>query len=209
MNTPIHTMIITAFAALLSACSATPPANQVADANGLDIYSIDTCYWQDGSAGAPSWSCNYLAADENFALFSVGKSSTSKYDASLSRNKALADSQAELQRQLEAKVEKGFRAGSLSTGAFGSDNESLDTAVKQVLNNVLKGTLSNTRIIKQVPGPDGYTYVLAGISKQGLGDLVNRSVASSMGNQHAQYQMFIADRIQKEFDKEFEDYQKQ
>jgi hypothetical protein len=198
---------VAVMAAGLSACSNNQVAdNQQADSNGLDIYSTDTCYWEDGSAGAPAWSCNYLGPDENFLLFAVGKAHTSKFDASLSRNKALSDSQAELQRQIEAKVEKGFREGSLSAGAMGSRQETLDVASKQVLNNIVKGTLNNVRIIKQIPGPDDYTYVLAGVAKEGFDELVSNSVRSSLGNQHSQYQVRIADKIQSEFDKDFDKY---
>lgn len=203
---------IAVVAGFLSACGGSNPEKentQQASSGGLDIYKVEDCYWADGSKGAPAWTCNYLPPDNNFALFAAGKARTSKYDITLSRNTALADAQAELQRQIESKVEKGLKQASLTTGAAGTEDETLDTATKQVLNSMVKGTLNNTRVIKEVPGPDGYTYVLTGVAKQGFGDIIEASVKSSMGNKKAQYQMFVADKIQKEFDKEFDDYQKE
>lgn len=195
-------------AALLAACGGNDPKPQ-ATATSLDLYSLENCYWADKTEGAPAWTCNQIPADDKFVLFAVGKARTSKYDQSLSRNKAMADAQALLQQQIETKVEKGLKESTVTTGALGSDDETLDTASKQVLNVLVKGTLNNTRVIKELPGPDGYTYVLMGVAKDGFADIVTASVKSSLGNKKAQYQMFVAEKIQKEFDAEFDQYQKQ
>jgi hypothetical protein len=201
-----------ASAALLSACGGTPTSqNSGSDQqqqSSVNIYAPDDCYWKDASKGAPIWSCNFIPSDDNFALFAVGIARSSKYDMSLSRNEATADAQSKLQGQIEAKVEQGFKKASLSTGAAGSEDETLDTAQKQVLNSIVKGTVKNTRRVKETTGPDGYTYVLFGVAKQGMDDLIGQSVKSSLGNEKAQYQMFLAEKIQDEFDKEFDDYQK-
>lgn len=196
---------LTAVSALmiLSACSSQPEQKQQASAQSLDIYSIEECQWQNGDAGAPAWSCNQVPPDDKFVAFAVGTSKTSKYDTTLSKNTAMADAQAELRRQFEASVKKGIRSATQSTGALGSDDETYDTANSQVLNVLVSGSVKNSRLLKTKTGPDGYTYALMGIAREGFSDLVSSTVNSSMGNAKAQYQMLLAEKIQQQFDQEF------
>lgn len=187
-------------AALLTACGSQP---QTATTQSLGIYDLEECTWNDGDSGAPAWSCNQLPSDEKFVAFAKGEARTSKFDATLSENTAQAAALAALRQQIEASVEKGVRQAAVQSGAAGSDDETLDTANKQVLNLIVEGSVKNSRLLKSVQGPDDYTYVLMGVSRDGFADMVKASVQSSMGNAKAQYQILLADKVQEEFDKEF------
>ena len=189
-------------AGMLTACGGSAPIKE-ANAESLGIYSLEECKWQDGDKGAPAWSCNHLPADDKFVAFAKGLARTSKFDTTLSENTAQAAALSALRQQIEASVEKGVRQASVQTGAAGTEDETLDTANSQVLNLIIEGSVKNSRLLKSVAGPDGYTYVLMGVSKDGFEDMVASSVKSSFGNEKAQYQMFLANKIQDEFDKEF------
>ena len=189
-------------AIILSACSGSEQKVQ-STSQSLDIYSIEDCSWQNGDSGAPKWLCNPVPSDDKFVIFAVGQAKTSKYDTSLSKNTARADAQAELQRQIEVTVKKGLRSASVTTGEVGSSDETLDTSNAQVLNLLIEGSVKNTRILKNTSGPDGYTYVLAGIAREGFDDLISSSVNSSMGNAKAQYQMMLSEKIQEQFNADF------
>jgi hypothetical protein len=186
----------------LAACSNTQ-VQEPSSAESLNIYAIEPCQWQNGDEGAPSWSCNPVPADDKFVAFAVGTAKTSKYDVTLSKNTAMADAQAELRRQFEASVEKGIRSATQSTGALGTNDETYDAANSQVLNVLVSGSVKNSRLLKTKNGPDGYTYALMGIAREGFSDLVSSSVNSSMGNAKAQYQMLLTEKIQQQFDQEF------
>jgi hypothetical protein len=188
-------------ASILAACSSSPV--EEANTQNLGIYTLEECNWQDGDDGAPAWSCNQLPADERFVAFAKGLARTSKFDTTLSENTAQASALGALRQQIEAKVEKGVKQASVQTGSAGTEDETLDTANSQVLNLIVEGSVKNSRLLKSIAGPDGYTYVLMGVSKDGFEDMVASSVKSSFGNEKAQYQMFLADKIQDEFDNDF------
>ncbi len=185
---------------LMSGCSSNEPKE--ADAQSLGIYTLEECKWQDGDEGAPAWSCNQLPADDKFVAFAKGVARSSKFDTTLSENTAQAAALAQLRQQIEANVKKGLRQATMQTGAAGSDSETFDRANSQVLNLIVEGSVKNSRVLKTVPGPDGYTYVLMGVSKTGFNNMVESSVKSSLGNEQAQYQMFLANKIQDEFKQE-------
>ncbi|NRB41561.1 MAG: LPP20 family lipoprotein [Pseudomonadales bacterium] len=196
-----HLLAVSLLVSLLAACGSNE--TQPATTQSLGIYDLEACKWKDGKDNAPAWSCNQLPADDKFVAFAKGEARTSKYDATLSENTAQAAALAGLKQQIEASVEKGLRQASVQSGAAGTADETLDTANKQVLNLIVEGSVKNSRLLKTITGPDGYTYVLMGIAREGYDELVEASVKSSMGNAKAQYQILLAGKIQEEFDKEF------
>lgn len=141
-------------------------------------------------------------------LSAVGSSTATMVDESFMQTEAMADARDKLARQLETKVKNMFKKFTQATGQ--GESTTVDKVATNVSKQVANQTLSGVKMHKSYQAPNGTLYVWAVLSPNGVEEFKKatmetaKKASTSMGNQEALYQQFLAERGMKELDAEID-----
>lgn len=154
--------------------------------------------------GAPKW---VVIPHIEGAMSDVGSApSNAGEDISFQRNQAMADGRDNLARQMATKVSNMIKSFKASTGA-GAD-ATFDQSSDQVSKQIASETLSGTKIKDVWMSKSGTMYVLMVLDTEAVIAQMDKNIKTSMGNEKAVYQKFLAKKAQDELSKELETYKK-
>jgi len=158
--------------------------------------SVEQCS-VDGKV-APSWVCDGGAMMEG-GIFAVGSAEKSPLGLSFQRTEATAAARDALSRQIKVKVKNMFKQFQATTGI--GDAQTADKATQNVSKQVSQSTLSGSKVMKVWISPKGTMYVLVGMpDPKAVQDEVKNAVKTSLHNDKALWQKFLAQKADKELD---------
>ena len=165
-------------------------------ANNQPKPNIEAC--QMDGATAPSWVCDGGATMEG-GLFAVGSSERSPLGISFQRTEATAAARDALARQIKVKVKNMFKQFQATTGI--GDAQTAEKATQNVSKQVAEATLSGSKVMKTWISPKGTMYVLVGMpDPKAVQQEVKKAVKTSLHNDQALWQKFLAQKADKELD---------
>jgi len=148
---------------------------------------------------APSWVCDGGATMEG-GLFAVGSAEPSPLGRSFQRTEATAAARDALARQIKIKVKNMFKQFQATTGI--GDAQTAEKATQNVSKQVAQATLSGSKVMKVWISPTkGTMYVLVGMpDPKAVQQEVKNAVKTSLKNDQALWQKFLAQKADKELD---------
>jgi hypothetical protein len=152
----------------------------------------------DGSQ-APSWVCDGGAMMEG-GLFAVGSAEPSPLGRGFQRTEATAAARDALAREIKVKVKNMFKQFQATTGI--GDQQTAEKATQNVSKQVAQATLSGSKVMKVWISPTkGTMYVLVGMpDPKAVQQEVKKAVKTSLKNDNALWQKFLAQKADKELD---------
>ena len=163
---------------------------------GTSTPNLDQCM-MDGTQ-APSWVCDGGATMEG-GLFAVGSAEKTQAGVSFQRMEAIAAARDALARQIGIKVKNMFKQFQATTGI--GDAETVDKATQNVSKQVASQTLAGSKVMKTWVSPRGTMYVLVGMpDPKAVQQEVKKAVKTSLHNDRALWQKFLAQKADKELD---------
>ena len=127
-------------------------------------------------------------------------------DVSFQRNQAMADARDNLARQMGVKVGNMIKSFKASTGAKG--DATFDQSSEQVSKQIASQTLIGSKIKDMWISDSGTMYVLVVLDTEAVIAQMDKNIKTSMGNEKAMYQKFLAKKGQDELAKELEAFKK-
>jgi len=147
---------------------------------------------------APQWVCDGGATMEG-GLFAVGSAERSALGPSFQRQEATAAARDDLARQIGIKVKNMFKQFQATTGI--GDAQTAEKATQNVSKQVASQTLAGSKVMKVWIAPSGTMYVLVGMpDPQAVQQEVKKAVKTSLRNDNALWQKFLAQKADKELD---------
>ena len=165
-------------------------------ANNQPKPNVEAC--QMDGATAPSWVCDGGATMEG-GLFAVGSAERSPLGISFQRTEATAAARDALARQIKVKVKNMFKQFQATTGI--GDAQTADKATQNVSKQVAEATLAGSKVMKVWISPSKTMYVLVGMpDPKAVQQEVKKAVKTSLHNDQALWQKFLAQKADKELD---------
>ena len=165
-------------------------------ANNQPKPNVEAC--QMDGATAPSWVCDGGAMMEG-GLFAVGSAERSPLGVSFQRTEATAAARDALARQLKVKVKNMFKQFQATTGI--GDAQTAEKATQNVSKQVAAATLAGSKVMKVWMSPSKTMYVLVGMpDPKAVQQEVKKAVKTSLHNDQALWQKFLAQKADKELD---------
>jgi len=148
---------------------------------------------------APSWVCDGGATMEG-GLFAVGSAEPSPLGRSFQRTEATAAARDALAREIGVKVKNMFKQFQATTGI--GDAQTAEKATQNVSKQVASQTLAGSKVMKVWISPTkGTMYVLVGMpDPAAVQQSVKNAVKTSLKNDQALWQKFLAQKADKELD---------
>jgi ribosomal protein S20 len=147
---------------------------------------------------APQWVCDGGATMEG-GLFAVGSAEPSALGISFQRQEAVAAARDDLARQIGIKVKNMFKQFQATTGI--GDAQTAEKATENVSKQVASQTLAGSRVVKTWRSPKGTLFVLVGMpDPNAVKTAVKQAVKTSLHNDQALWQKFLAKKADKELD---------
>ena len=158
--------------------------------------NVEAC--QMDGVTAPSWVCDGGAMMEG-GLFAVGSAEPSPLGISFQRTEATAAARDALARQIKVKVKNMFKQFQATTGI--GDEQTAEKATQNVSKQVAAATLEGSKVMKVWRSPKGTLYVLVGMpDPKAVQQEVKKAVKTSLHNDKALWQKFLAQKADKELD---------
>lgn len=172
---------ITAFGLVLglAACGGHKNVNQAA---------IPDCVFPNTNMGAPGWVCDEPAP--GLDVQSVGVAEKSQAGISFMKDMAAADARGRLAEQMRVRVQKMVKKYLGTTGV--GDSETVDAAASSTIKTITNEVLVGSKIYKSRTGPNGRLFVLLGIDAAAAAKIVEAAAKTSMNNEKALWQQFVA-----------------
>ena len=151
---------------------------------------------RDGTA-APKWVCT---GGSNFegGIAALGIAPPQP-DPDMQMEEAMASARDKLARRIEVKVKNMFKKFRATTG-IGKDM-TMDRAVEDVSKQLSHATLRGSKLINSWESPKGNLYVLVGMPDvQKIQQEVKQAAKTSLKNNQALWQKFLAKKADKELD---------
>ncbi len=165
----------------------------------------DKCY--EGGIEAPKWICDPYVEG---GLGAVGSAQANPLGRNFQQTEAMANARDSLARELGTKVKNMFKNFAQTTGV-GEDQtvEKVATnASKQIANQNIEGARQKNRWI----APDGTLFIHVVLDPKGVEDFkakAKNTVKSSLRNEQALYQQFVAKKSMEELDAEIDKIEKE
>lgn len=151
---------------------------------------------RDGTA-APKWVCTGGSNVEG-GIAALGIA-PAQPDPDMQMEEAMASARDKLARRIEVKVKNMFKKFRSTTG-IGKDM-TMDRAVEDVSKQLSHATLRGSKLINSWQSPKGNLYVLVGMpDAQQVQKEVKSAVKTSLKNNQALWQKFLAKKADKELD---------
>ncbi len=176
-----------ATALLFSGCSSKNPQKQ-------PVCNID-------GANAPAWICNGGANMKN-GIYAVGSAEKSPLGIAFQKDEAMAVARDRIARQISLKVKNMFKRYLSSTGV--GDAQTAERVSTEVSKQVAYQTLRGSKLLKTWISPKGTVYVLVGISKDTLSQIIKNTANTTFKNDEALWQEFKAKKAQDELEMEIQ-----
>ncbi len=168
---------VAAVALLLAACSSKEILTQAEP--------VPDCMFADGSnKEAPQWVCG--APVEGVELSAVGYSEKSAAGPNYMKQMAATAARVELAQVLSLNLQNMVKQYVETTGA--GDAESVDRVNSVVTKQVTEQTLVGSRVLRQLPTPNGGLVVLVGLDPKQTESISEDILRTSMKNNQAIYQ---------------------
>jgi len=147
---------------------------------------------------APQWVCDGGATMEG-GIFAVGSAEKNPIGRSFQRQEATAAARDALSRQISIKVKNMFKQFQATTGI--GDAQTAEKATQNVSKQISAQTLQGTKVMKTWFSPTGAMYVLVGMpDPQAVQQEVKKAVKTSLRNDNALWQKFLAQKADKELE---------
>jgi hypothetical protein len=147
---------------------------------------------------APNWVCDEGATMEG-GIFAVGSAEKNPIGRSFQRQEATAAARDALSRQISIKVKNMFKQFQATTGI--GDAQTAEKATQNVSKQISAQTLQGTKVMKTWFSPTGAMYVLVGMpDPQAVQQEVKKAVKTSLRNDNALWQKFLAQKADKELE---------
>ncbi|NOR51164.1 MAG: hypothetical protein GQ470_00955 [Gammaproteobacteria bacterium] len=159
------------------ACGSSPVKDAPAD-----------CVFPNTEKSAPGWICDEPQA--GLDIQAVGIAEPSKGGISFMKNLAAADARGRLAEQFKVKVSKMVKIYLGNTG--GGDTETVDAAAESAVKSISNETLIGSKVYKSRTGPTGRLFVLMGLDEAAAKKSSEVAVSTSMKNDKALWQKFMA-----------------
>jgi len=148
---------------------------------------------QDGQL-APKWTCNPYLEGSIVALGIAPKNAGNDYG--MQRIEAMAAGRDGLVRQLDITVSNLYKSFTATTGkdTSGSYEKATSNVSKQLASESLKGS----RGIESWKSDAGTLYILVGLSNNQVKESINNAAKTSLNDENAMFQKFLANQANEE-----------
>jgi len=156
----------------------------------------NACY--EGDRLAPSWLCDPFIEG---GLGAVGSAPTSPLGRSFQQTEAMANARDALARELGTKVKNMFKNFAQTTGV--GENQSVEKVATNVSKQISSQNIEGARQKGRWVGPDGTLFLHVVLDPQGVAifkEEAKKVVKTSLRNDEALYQQFVAKRGMDELD---------
>jgi len=150
-------------------------------------------------ANAPHWVCDNGSTMEG-GIFAVGSAEKSPLGRNFQMTTATAAARDALARQMSIKVKNMLKNFQATTGV--GKEQTADRAVQNVSKQVANVTLTGSKVMQVWTSPKGTMYVLVGMPNEIAKQKVKTAINSSFKNNKALWQKFLANKADKDLDKE-------
>jgi hypothetical protein len=155
---------------------------------------------RDG-AKAPKWVCAPTQIEGGITAVGIAMPNAAN-DEQFQLDEAMAAARDALARRISIKVKNMFKQFKATTGT--GANQTYEKATEEVSRQVAYQVLNGSRLLNSWQSPSGKLYVLVGIPKETAVKSVKKAIKTSLKNNEALYQKFLAKKAQEELDKEIE-----
>lgn len=169
---------------VLSGCAST--AGNTTNKSTQATYD-ERCKFPGTAELAPSWICEPLPGWEVTAK-GVGEPTAAGY--AFQEQMAMTAGRVALAQQFKIYVANRITQVVGTTGT--AKTETVDQAKQSATNLITEQTLTGSRVVKSVQGPDGKLWVLMGLDSSAVENLTQSAVKTSMKNDNALWQQFQA-----------------
>jgi len=165
----------------------------------------EKCY--EGGVVAPNWICDPYVEG---GLGAVGSAQANPLGRNFQQTEAMANARDSLARELGTKVKNMFKNFAQTTGV--GEDQTVEkvaaNASKQIANQNIEGARQKNRWI----APDGTLFVHVILDPKGVEEFkakAKNSVKTSLRNEQALYQQFVAKKAMEELDNEIDKIEKE
>lgn len=149
--------------------------------------------------GAPQWVFN---PEMDGMVSEIGSAPKSVGGFQFQRTEALGNARDALARKLQVKVKNSLKNFSQQTGV--GDNQTMDKVVASTSNQLAMMELSGVTQRDMWIDKEGAMYILVVLDSQKVAAAVKQGATTSLKNDQALWQMFLAKKAQDELDSEIE-----
>ncbi|MDH5544949.1 MAG: LPP20 family lipoprotein [Gammaproteobacteria bacterium] len=172
-------VVLSVVGVALSACGGKNVKQEVAD-----------CVFPNTETAAPGWICDEPVP--GLDVQAVGISEKSGAGMSFMKDIAAADARGRLAEQVKVKVNKMVKNYMGTTGR--GDSETVDAAASSTLKTISSENLVGSKVYKSRTGPNGRLFVLVGIDENAAKKIAETALKTSMNNEKALWQQFVAQK---------------
>lgn len=151
---------------------------------------VADCVFPDTNVAAPGWICDEPVP--GLDVQAVGIAEKSAAGMSFMKDIAAADARGRLAEQAKVRVQKMVKKYLGTTGV--GDAETVDAAASSTLKTITNETLVGSKVFKSRTGPNGRLYVLLGLDANAAAKIAETAVKTSMNNDQALWQQFVAQK---------------
>lgn len=187
MSKTNNTLLVSLLALGLAACASNPPAP-------APVAAAPECVFPNSEKPAPLWVCD--APVDGMAVGAVGSFPQSAAGIDFMKQQAMTAARVKLAQQMKVQVQNMIKQYAETTGA--DKSETVDQVYTSVTKQITDQTLVGTKMFRSIQGPDGTMYVLVGIDANGVQQIAEAAVKTSMNNDQALWQKFQAGKAQDE-----------
>jgi hypothetical protein len=170
---------------LLAACAKEQPSPAVVE-----------CTYPDSTEqiSAPGWVCDEPLTGAE--LSAVGFAQKSNAGIAFMKQMATADARVQLAQTFKIHVNNMVKQHAKTTGA--GDSETLDQVNESVTKAITSETLYGSRLFKSKLSPSGNLFVIVGMDSEKVQKAAEENILSSMKNESALWQTYLADKAHEE-----------
>jgi len=149
---------------------------------------VADCVFPNTEKAAPGWICDEPVP--GLDVQAVGIAEPSKAGISFMKDLAAADARGRLAEQTKVRVNKMVKKYLGTTGV--ADTETVDAAASSTIKTIAAEELVGSKVYKTRTGPNGRLFVLLGLDEASAEKVVARAAKTSMKNDQALWQQFMA-----------------
>lgn len=190
----IKLIMIVVFISGVVGCSSKPEEKEPYKEETIDS---SWCTFDDGKSTAPEFFCTGKL--ENFSVTARGSSPKSDAGMNYMVQQAALAARVELAQNINTEISAMVKNYLGTTGV--TAQETIDKAASSTSQSITAESLSGSRIVRRIVGPQGEVYVWVAIDEKNLVAKAQNAIRTSMKNDNAAWQVFLA----KESDKEMAD----
>ena len=153
---------------------------------------------QIDGATAPSWICKNV--DNNSTIYAVGSAEKSPLGFNFQKTEALSNGRDELSRKIKLKVKNMTKNFMSSTGI--GNAQTAEKVFTDVSKQVSYNTITGSSLEKIWLSPKKTLFILVGVKRNLIASSAKKAVKTSLHNDQALWQKFLAQKADKQLDEE-------